>query len=257
MTEAVSPSRTEPRGNTFYLSLAVTCLAIALIGFAPTYWHGLATGTFRGGPPVHLHALIFYGWLILLIVQAALAAQGRINIHRMLGRAGVALAVMLVISGMTVSIAGGIRGEDAGFGRGSRAFMIVSWSAMIVFGTLVWLAIANAGRPDRHRRLMFAATISMLGAPIARWFLVLFAPETLNAGAVAAPPPVMASLPPAMLGNLLFLAMLWHDRRTLGRFHPATIKAASAVAAVHVLIVPVSATDAWDQIARWILFVCR
>lgn len=257
MSAAMATARTAAKVQTFHVAMAIACLAIALVGFAPTYWRGLTTGAFRGGPLVHLHALVFYGWMIFMVVQAALVAQGRVGHHRAVGLAGISLATLLVISGMAVSIAGGIRADGAGYGREARAFMIVSWSAMIVFATLVWMAIANVTHPDRHRRLMLAATISMLGAPIARWFLVLFAPETLNAGSVAAPPPVMVSLPPAMLGNLLFIAMLRHDRRMLGRFHPTTVKAAIGVAAVHLLIVPISATDTWDQLARWVLLVGR
>lgn len=257
MSNIGSVSIAASRQRSFHLTMACVCLAIAVIGFAPTYWRGLASGTFRGGPIVHLHALVFYGWMILYTAQTALIAAGRTERHRSLGLLGIALATMLVISGMAVSIAGGVRAEDAGYGREARAFMIVSWSAMAVFGTLVWMAIANVARPDRHRRLMLAATISMLGAPIARWFLVLFAPETLQSGSVAAPPPVVVSVPPAMLGNLLFIAMLVHDRRTLGRFHPTTVKAAMAVTAVSLVIVPISATGAWDQLARWVLLLGR
>ena len=218
MSNSSTASIAAARHRSFHLTMACVCLTIAVVGFAPTYWRGLASGTFRGGPIVHLHALVFYGWMIFHTVQTALMAGGRTDCHRAIGLFGIALATMLVISGMAVSIAGGMRAEDAGYGREARAFMIVSWSAMAVFATLVWLAIADITRPDRHRRLMLAATISMLGAPIARWFLVLFAPETLQAGSVAAPPPVFVSVPPAMLGNLLFIAMLVHDRRTLGHF---------------------------------------
>lgn len=257
MSETLTPSGAGARQNTFHLAMAVTCLAIALLGFAPTYWRGLVSGTFRGGPLIHLHALAFYGWMILFTVQAALVAQGRTNRHRAIGLFGIALATILVISGMAVSISGGVRAEDAGFGRAARAFMIVSWSSMALFGALVWLAIANVTQPDRHRRLMLAATISMLGAPIARWFLVLFAPETLQSGAIFAPPPVFVSVPPAMLGNLLFVAMLLHDRRTLGRFHLITVKAALVVTAVSLVIVPIAATNAWDQFARTVLLLGR
>lgn len=252
---AVTPTQANERA--FQLRLALVCLGIAVLGFAPTYWRGLATGTFRASPLVHLHALVFYAWMILFAVQAAWVAQGRLDRHREFGMIGVSLATLLVVSGMAVSIVGGVRLENAGFGREARAFLIVSWSAMVVFGALIWLAIADAARPDRHRRLMLAATISMLGAPIARWFLMIMAPEAINSGTIAAPPPVIVSLPPALLGDLLFVPLLLHDRHTLGRFHPTTVKTALAVVATHILIVPVSSTNAWDQIARWVLLVGR
>jgi hypothetical protein len=257
MSNYASTTSTQLGERSFHLRMALVCLGIAILGFAPTYWRGLGTGTFHGGPLVHLHALIFYAWMILFVVQAAWIGQGRIGRHREFGLFGVSLATLLVASGMAVSIVGGVRLEQAGMGREARAFLIVSWSAMVVFGMLVWLAISAVAQPDRHRRLMVAATISMLGAPIARWFLVIMAPETINSGAIAAPPPVIVSLPPALIGDLLFVPMLLHDRRTLGRIHPTTIKTALAVVATHILIVPLSSTDAWDVIVRWVLLVGR
>jgi hypothetical protein len=257
MTEtlSISPARSDARS--FYSRMAQICLGVAVVGFAPTYWRGLANGTFHGGPIVHLHALIFYAWMALLVVQAVLIAQGRVGRHREFGFIGVALATLLVVSGMAVSITAGLRFEQAGFGREARAFVIVSWSSMALFGALVWLAVAKVRQPDRHRRLMLAATISMLGAPIARWILLLVAPEVLSSGAAAPPPPVLVTVPPALLGDLLFIPMLMHDRRTLGRFHPTTVKAALAVIATQILIVPVSSTSAWDQFASLVLLVGR
>lgn len=237
------------RAPHFTLNMTIACLAIAVIGFAPTYWRGLTTGTFRGGALVHLHALVFYGWMVLLVVQAALIAHGRVLQHRTFGLCGIALATALVISGVAVSIAAGVKAEANGFAREARAFVIVSWSSMAVFAWLFTCAIANAREPDRHSRYMLAATISMLGAPIARWFLVLFAPETLAGGGVAAPPPVIVSVPPAMVGYLLFGIMLWHERRTHGAFHTVTVTAAVATTAVSILIVPVSATPFWQAFA--------
>lgn len=233
--------------------MAQVCLGVSVIGFAPTYWHGLVTGTFRGGPVVHMHAFLFYAWMALLILQTALVAQNRVVRHREFGLIGVALAAILVVSGMAVSIGAGLRFEQAGFGREGRAFLIVSWSSMALFGALVSLAVANASQTDRHRRLMLAATISMLGAPVARWILLLAAPEVLSSGTAAPPPPVFVSLPPALLGDLLFIPMLMYDRRTLGRFHSTTVKAAFAVIATQILIIPFSATNAWDHFADLVL----
>lgn len=87
--------------------------------------------------------MAFYAWMILFVVQAAWIAQGRIGRHPEFGIFGVSLATLLFASGRVVSIAGGVRLEQAGMGREVRAFLIVSWSAMIVFGTLVWPAIAG------------------------------------------------------------------------------------------------------------------
>jgi hypothetical protein len=86
-------------------------------------------------------------------------------------------------------------------------------------------------------------------------FLVLFAPEALTAGGVAAPRPVIVSLPPAVPGNPLFTAMLPNDRSALGRFHPTTVKV--CVVAVHVLIIQISTLDTWDRLASLVLLIGR
>ncbi len=41
----------------FYVWRAGVCAAIAVLGFAPTYWLQPAPGTFVGSPLVHLHAV--------------------------------------------------------------------------------------------------------------------------------------------------------------------------------------------------------
>jgi hypothetical protein len=59
MRHYASITSTQLGERTFHLHMALLCLGVAILGFAPTYWRGLATGSFRGGPLVHLHALIF------------------------------------------------------------------------------------------------------------------------------------------------------------------------------------------------------
>ena len=45
------------------------------------------------------------------------------------------------------------------------------------------LAIVNIKRPETHKRLIVLTIVSMLAAPIARWFLTFLAPPQ--------PPPVL------------------------------------------------------------------
>ena len=41
----------------FYVYMALACVAVAFLGFAPTYWVPMAKGTFRANPIVHIHGL--------------------------------------------------------------------------------------------------------------------------------------------------------------------------------------------------------
>ena len=50
-----------------------------------------------------MHALLFFAWTILLIVQATLA-QSSLQTHRTLGLAGIALATAMVFTAVTMTI---------------------------------------------------------------------------------------------------------------------------------------------------------
>ena len=90
---AVQPARDR---RSFYVFMATTCLVVALLGFAPTYWLQLTPGTFIGTPLLHLHAVLFSAWPLYLLVQTTLAARGRIGRHRAWGLLGISLATAMV-----------------------------------------------------------------------------------------------------------------------------------------------------------------
>jgi hypothetical protein len=81
ITEPLSPisARRQPR---FYFFMSLVCAAIALLGFAPTYWAPLIAGSFKGHPIVHIHALIFFSWTLFFVFQTWLASSGRVGRHR-------------------------------------------------------------------------------------------------------------------------------------------------------------------------------
>src|SRR5262249_45757569 len=46
----------------FYFNMALACMAVAFLGFAPTYWLPLAHRTFSAPPVVHFHGVLFFTW---------------------------------------------------------------------------------------------------------------------------------------------------------------------------------------------------
>ena len=86
MTIAVTGDRvavsTRALGDRFYARMAAACFAIGVIGFAPTYWLPLLGGTLNVAPLAHVHAVFFYGWLLLFVRQSSLAAAGQYVRHR-------------------------------------------------------------------------------------------------------------------------------------------------------------------------------
>jgi hypothetical protein len=240
----------------FYVRMAIMFLAVAFIGFAPTYWVPMARGTLAVKPIAHLHALFFYGWLLLFLTQSSLAASGRLVRHREMGVLGVAVATGMCFVGLAMA-ADSIRTMDAaGFGDAGRRFAIVPITAVGLFAVMFTVAVLNVGRPEVHKRLLVAATASLLQAGVGRWFLLFLAPAR-PAGMIgpSSPPPVAVSVLPGLLVDLLIVAAMVHDRRTTGRVQRTYWIAGAAVVAVQVLRVPVSATGAWMHVPHWLLAI--
>jgi hypothetical protein len=249
---ADSPVRVGVKSERFYVRMAAVCLAVGIIGFAPTYWIPLFRTGLEVPPLTHIHAVLFFGWLLFLVNQTRLAASGAVPRHRELGVAGVALATGMFFAGTGLAISSVNRFEAAGFGDAARAFSIVSLTGIVLFAVLICLAIVNAKKLEIHKRLMLVATISILQAAVGRWFLLLFAPAGA-VGQLAGPPPVGVTVISGLVVDLLIVAAMIHDRRTRGQVHRVYWIAGAAVLAVQVLRVPVSKTHAWSVIAQWVL----
>jgi hypothetical protein len=239
----------------FYVGLSAACLALAVVGFMPTYWLQLAPGTFDGPPLVHLHAWLFSAWPLYLLMQTLLAARGQVARHRAWGLLGVSLATAMVIVG--IAVANGVlvsRLED-GYGDRARAFHIVSMSMMVLFAAFVAAALACVSRPETHKRLMILATITILPPAMARLFFAVSVGIGPGLRPSGGPPRTVDSvLMSALVADLLILAAIAYDVRTRGRPHAAYVIGGTIVLAVQVLRGPLSTTAWWyalaDSLAR-------
>jgi hypothetical protein len=240
------------RGDRFYVRMAFVCASIAIVGFAPTYWIPLSTRALEVHPLTHVHAVVFYSWMALFVTQTSLAASGRLVRHRELGLLGIALATAMCFIGVGMSADSIKRSDAAGFGDAGRAFSIVSLTAIGLFAGLFALAVRAVRKPEVHKRLMLVATVSLLQAAVGRWFLLILAPRVAP-GVVPSPPPVLVTVMPGIVVDLLIVAAMVHDRRTTGRVHSTYWYAGAAVLAVQLLRVPVSTTAAWHRITAGVM----
>ena len=238
-------------GKRFYVRMAAACLMVAVVGFTPTYWMPLFRGTLNVAAISHVHAAVFYSWTLLFLVQTWLAANRKLTRHREWGVAGVALATTMVFVGMVAAITSLKQSTADGFGDAGRAFTIVPVSGLVFFVALFVLALVKVRQLDTHKRLMVVATVSLLQAAVGRWFLIFIAPVVMGGGPVS-PPPVLVTIMPGLLSDLLIVAAMVHDRKTTGRVHPVYWAAGGALVALQVLRVPLSTTAAWTQFAHWL-----
>lgn len=167
---------TNSRSN-FFLWTAVAIAATVFTGFWFTYFGPMFAGTRAPNvAAVHLHGWSFFTWYVLLVVQSALAYSRRVALHRTLGGLSVALASLMVGTGLLVV---GVRMADAS----TTGDPFWSESGPAVFATLVLFAgfytaaLRMRRRSDWHKRLMIIASVGGMGAATFRVCLVLFGPE--------------------------------------------------------------------------------
>jgi hypothetical protein len=224
------------RERRFHSGMAVLMAATVLAGFARTYY---LKGFF--GTPVlpslyHVHGLLFTCWIVLLVVQTTLVAARRTDLHRRLGLAGAVLVVMMFATGVAAGIDMGRRGA-APAGVPPLVFMVVPLAGMVIFPALIGTALLLRRQPDAHKRLMLIGTAELVTAAVGRL-------------------PVISALGPLAffgLTDLLLVAMLVHDRRTLGRFHRATVSGGLFLVLSQPGRLLLAQTDTWQALARWLV----
>ena len=123
------------------------------------------------------------------------------------------------------------------------------FTGIAFFAVLFTIALLNIKRAQTHKRLMLVATVSLLQAAVGRWFVMFLAPGHVGDGPVS-PPPVLVSVMPALVSDLLLVVAMVHDRRTLGRVHPVYWMAGGALVALQLLRVPLSTSAVWTTIVQ-------
>ena len=247
---AVYQPVTNPSEYRFFVAMAGLCAVIAFAGFAGTYWLQLPAGTFTGSPLLHLHGLLFSAWTLFFLLQAFFIARGRFLNHRAWGLFGIALASVMLFTGIAVASSGLNERLGHGHGDAARAFVIVPLSTIFLFAGFVAAAIARRRRSDWHKRLMLSATAVLIVPAFARFFFLSATGGGAGARPGVGPPlPVEFAVMPGLLAALVIVIAMLSDWRTRGRPHPAYVWGLGLTVAVQLLRIPLSRTDGWMAFA--------
>jgi hypothetical protein len=164
----------------FYFGMAWLVLAVVAYGFG----RGLAGRLLQPAAPLpwilHVHALVFSGWVLLFLVQSGLVRAHAVRLHRRLGMLGAVLGTALPVLGVATALA--MRQWHAHQGPVNDAFLAVSFNDMLTFAVAFGLALRWRRRPDRHRRLMLIASCALTVAAFARFPRTLVPADTWYAG---------------------------------------------------------------------------
>jgi hypothetical protein len=214
---AISYSDDQP----FFTKMAVFIAILIVVSFVQFSLRGFVN--WRTVPwVIHVHALAMLAWLGVIVTQNVLAERGDLASHRQLGRRAVWLAVAIVPLGWSV----GVAAIDAHivppfFTPGY--FLALTHIEPVVFGALVFAAIQRRRDTQYHRRLMLGALIVITEPAFGRLL----------------PMPMLGAGGPwlELACQLALIAVLaLHDRRVLGRIHPATVAFAVVAVLAHGVI---------------------
>jgi hypothetical protein len=216
----------------FYIGASLLMALIAVVGFWPTYFGPLVTGTLVQPLLIHIHATVFTGWLVLFLTQAVLAATKQVAWHLRLGKIGIGYAVLLVVVGLTTGL---LRSARLPLGGQAEGLLFAATADMIVFSGFFAAAIVYRRTPHVHKRLMMVAANMLLIAAVGRMTFV---------------PPPPAGLP--LFFAIWFLPLMtamaydwWKERR----LHAVYLIGLGAFV-VRILAIAIVNTDVWRAITR-------
>ena len=240
---ATAPARVRDRRH---LAAALALSGAVYLGFGFTYFGPHLRGTYPATPAaVHVHGWSFFAWYLLLPLQATLVHARRVRLHRTLGWLSVALASLMVASGLLVI---GVRMAEA-VATAEPSFwsmfgpMIAATLALFAGFYVAALVRRRVGASDK--RLILVASAAGMGAAAFRiigaiWGQVLW----------AVPAGILAS-------NLFIVAGMAHDYAREKRVHPAYQIGLLACLAVEVGVWPLTPTSAGRAIAQGLAWVGR
>jgi uncharacterized membrane protein YozB (DUF420 family) len=238
LTAARGGSRASSGERIFHVAMTLAILAVVFVGFARSFY---LAPLFPGWPaPTEafftLHGIIFTAWFVLLPAQALLIANRRVDLHRVFGAAGVAIAVAMVVAGIYGALLAAARPTGfVGIPIPGWQFLIIPFLGMVQFAVFFGLAIAKRRDGQAHKRWMLVASIAIVPAAFARWPLLSDVPNPLAFFAAT---------------DLLFVPMIVRDLMTRGKLHEATLWGVVITVALQPISLALSGTSGWEALAK-------
>ena len=189
----------------FFLKSAIVMALVIVAGFS--FQLAMGRSTFASPLRVHVHAVLFMGWVAIYVLQNVLVSTDRMALHRRLGWLAAAWAAAMVASGIFITVMM-VRNGTVPFFFQPVQFLVFDPVAVLTFAGLTAAAIALRRRTEWHRRLHFCGMAMLLAPAFGRLFpLPLLQPwawEICFAASLAFP-----------------LAGMWADVRRSGQVHAA------------------------------------
>lgn len=227
-----------------HLGAALAISAAVYLGFWFTYFGPRLRGTYPATPiAVHVHGWSFFAWYLLLPLQASLIHARRVRLHRSLGWLSIALASLMVASGLLVI---GVRMAEASASADPSFWAMFGpmiFTTLALFAGFYAAALIRRRVGASHKRLVIVASAAGMGAAAFRIIAALWGQ-------------VMWAVPAGILAsNLFIVAGMAHDYIREKRVHPAYQMGLLVCVGVEVgvwMLTPTSAGRALAQGLAWV-----
>lgn len=158
-TTSARGGETAERRFFFYLALAMALVIVA--GFSTNL--AMGRSTFAVPLIYHVHAVVFFGWVVLFTVQSGLIAGHHRLWHRRLGVLAFAYAPLMAILGIAVIVAV-MRRSGGPFFFAQNVFLVSNVLLLVTFVGMVFWALRVRRHNGWHRRILVCA-MALLTAP--------------------------------------------------------------------------------------------
>jgi hypothetical protein len=215
--------------------MAVLVIAMVFIGFAHTYYLAGLVRAPLPSPLVHVHAVAFSCWVLLLFAQVILASLGWMRWHVRLGKLGMILAALLVVVGFA-ALAAAVR-RHAAPGMSTEALLADDTLQLSAFAVLAGCAFWWRKVGPTHKRLMLLATAALMGPALSRW------PWDF---------PFSSALVFYAILNSFSIFLIAYDLCTRRRLYLATAFGALLLGAMQAMMETTVHARFWSRLALWI-----
>ena len=153
----------------------IALVALALLGFWPTYFSRFFNGTQNYPFYFHFHATMMTLWILTLIVQPILIINKKLNIHKLVGKLTYILMPLLFISVILLThyqIQGHIL-----LANGQKLYgphLMIPFKDLLILGTAYTIAIYYRHDINIHARAMIATGIVFIEPSLIRLIRFLF-----------------------------------------------------------------------------------
>lgn len=189
----------------FIRNLATGMAVILVSGFV--FHLAMGRSSFSAPTIVHAHAVVFMGWVGIVLTQVWLAGTGNIALHRKVGKLAAVWALGLVIFGTWVTVATVQTGRTPFFFQ-PQHFVVSNPLGLYAAVGMMVAAYIMRKQTDWHARLQAGSFMMLMGPGFGRLlpmpFMTPYAFEISSGVALIFP----------LIGII-------YDWRTKGRIHPA------------------------------------